>query len=64
MTSEEHQELKEDLDEDLDLSSEAETDDVRGGDGKKVFQITQDVTVNKSKTADKAFNAMDDYIRG
>jgi hypothetical protein len=26
--------------------------------------IAQDVTVNKAKTADKAFNAMDGYIRG
>ena len=26
--------------------------------------ITQDVTVNKAKTADKAFQAMDGYIRG
>ncbi|HWB06795.1 MAG TPA: hypothetical protein VG796_27470 [Verrucomicrobiales bacterium] len=30
----------------------------------KIFEITQDVTVNKAKTADKAFNAMDGYIRG
>ena len=27
-------------------------------------KTTQDVTVNKAKTADKAFNAMDAYIRG
>jgi hypothetical protein len=27
-------------------------------------EITQDVTVNKAKTADKAFNAMDGYVRG
>jgi hypothetical protein len=26
-------------------------------------EITQDVTVNKAKTADKAFNAMDGYVR-
>jgi hypothetical protein len=26
--------------------------------------VAQDVTVNKAKTADKAFNAMDGYIRG
>lgn len=26
--------------------------------------VAQDVTVNKAKTADKAFNAMDAYIRG
>ena len=30
----------------------------------KIFEITQDVTVNKAKTADKAFSAMDGYIRG
>lgn len=30
----------------------------------KIFEITQDVTVNKAKTADKAFQAMDGYIRG
>lgn len=30
----------------------------------EIFQITQDVTVNKAKTADKAFNALDGYIRG
>ncbi len=29
----------------------------------KVFEITQDVTVNKAKTQDKAFNAMSAYIR-
>ena len=33
---------------------------VKGGD----FTITQDVTVNKAKTADKAFKQMDGYIRG
>ena len=30
----------------------------------KTFEIMQDVTVNKQKTADKAFNACDAYIRG
>ena len=30
----------------------------------KMFEIGQDVTVNKAKTADKAFNAFDGYIRG
>jgi len=30
----------------------------------KMFEISQDVTVNKAKTADKAFNAFDGYIRG
>ena len=29
----------------------------------KIFQITQDVTINKTKTADKAYTAMDGYIR-
>lgn len=29
-----------------------------------VKSAQQDVTVNKAKTADKAFNAMDGYIRG
>ena len=29
-----------------------------------IKEVTQDVTVNKAKTADKAFNAMDGYIRG
>lgn len=29
----------------------------------KIFEITQDVTTNKAKAADKAFNAMDQYIR-
>ena len=28
------------------------------------YEIAQDVTVNKAKTADKAFTAMDGYIRG
>ncbi len=30
----------------------------------KIFQIQQDVTVNKAKTADKVFQKMDAYIRG
>ena len=30
----------------------------------KIFEIAEDVTVNKARTADKAFKAMDDYIRG
>ena len=38
--------------------SESELAKVAGG------EITQDVTVNKAKTADKAFKAMDAYIRG
>jgi hypothetical protein len=48
--------------EDLELA-EGDSKDVRGGD-KRVFEITQDVTVNKAKTADKAFTAMDGYIKG
>jgi hypothetical protein len=30
----------------------------------KIFEIQQDVTVNKARTADKAFQKWDDYIRG
>ena len=30
----------------------------------KIRTIAQDVTVNKAKTADKAFSAMDGYIKG
>ena len=57
--------------------STAGDDDVQGygfgfGDWTVLRQIVvqkwntvgQDVTVNKSKTADKAFNAVSDYIRG
>ena len=29
----------------------------------QIFQITQDVTVNKANTADRTFNAMAGYIR-
>ncbi len=29
----------------------------------KIFEITQDVTINKAKTADKMFNQVDAYIR-
>jgi hypothetical protein len=47
--------LHEDGAEDLELGDERRLDDVTGG---------QDVTVNKAKTADKAFTAMDGYIRG
>ena len=35
--------------------AESQLDKIAGG---------QDVTVNKAKTADKAFKAMDGYIRG
>ncbi len=30
----------------------------------KIFEIQQDVTVNKAKTQDKMFQKWDDYIRG
>jgi hypothetical protein len=30
----------------------------------KIFEIQQDVTVNKAKTQDKMFDKWDDYIRG
>jgi hypothetical protein len=39
--------------------SDQQMEGVAGGTG-----IVQDVTVNKAKTADKAFKAMDGYIRG
>ena len=29
----------------------------------KIFEITQDITVNKAKTADKSFQAMDAYVK-
>ena len=29
----------------------------------KIFEITQDITVNKAKTADKAYTQMDAYIK-
>lgn len=29
----------------------------------KIFEIQQDVTVNKAKTQDKMFNKWDDYIK-
>jgi hypothetical protein len=29
----------------------------------KIFEIQQDVTVNKAKTTDKMFNKWDEYIR-
>lgn len=65
MTSDENadrRQVEEDLVEDLEVDKDS-VDSISGGDGKK-FEITQDVTVNKAKTADKAFQAMDGYIRG
>ena len=32
--------------------------------GPDAYTVKHDVTVNKAKTADKAFNAMDGYVRG
>ena len=64
MTSDENadrRQVEEDLVEDLEVDKDS-VDSISGGDTK--FQITQDVTVNKAKTADKAFTAMDAYIRG
>ena len=37
---------------------------MQGVSGGETKVIVQDVTVNKAKTADKAFKAMDGYIRG
>jgi hypothetical protein len=41
--------------------SESELSKVTGGE---TIKIAQDITVNKAKTADKNFQAMDGYIRG
>ena len=30
----------------------------------KIFEVTQDVTVHRAKTSDKAAQAMDAYLRG
>jgi hypothetical protein len=55
--------LEEELGEDLEMSEDS-AEKVRGGGKTSPTTISQDVTVNKAKTADKAFNAMDGYIRG
>jgi hypothetical protein len=61
---EERRELEEDLGEDLELSEDS-AENVRGGDKiAPITTISQDVTVNKAKTADKAFKSIDGYIRG
>jgi hypothetical protein len=49
--------------------SDQQIEGVAGGSNFKIqqdvnFKIQQDVTVNKAKSADKAFQAMDGYIRG
>ena len=41
--------------------SESELSKVAGGE---TLKITQTTSTNKAKTADKAFQAMDGYIRG
>lgn len=46
----------------MDKSTDAEKVSVKV-DAAKVNEITQDVAVNKAKTADKAFTQMDGYIR-
>jgi hypothetical protein len=45
----------------LELSAEDLTQVVGGVDA---ATVAQDITVRKAKTADKAFAAMDDYIKG
>jgi hypothetical protein len=52
--AQEREHVAQDAAEDLELHDES-AEGVKGG---------QDVTVNKAKTADKAFSAMDGYIRG
>ena len=47
----------------MDKSADAEKTSVKADQSTKIFEITQDVTVNKAKTADKAYKQMDDYIR-
>jgi hypothetical protein len=51
---EQRQQDEQDVAEDLELNDES-ADKIRGG---------QDVTVNKAKTADKAYTQMDAYIKG
>ena len=59
----ERRELEEDLQEDLELTGDA-AENVRGGEKTQPITVNQDVTVNKAKTADKAFKSWSDYIRG
>ena len=63
MSEEERDKIAADAAEDLELQDET-ADAIVGGDKAKPVTITQDVTVNKMKTANKAFDAMDGYIRG
>ena len=50
--AQEREHLAQDAAEDLELGDES-ADGVKGGDSK--YKVTQDVTVNKAKTADKQF---------
>ena len=43
--------------------AESQLDKVTGGGTNTTTTITQDVTVNKAKTADKAYQQMDAYIK-
>ena len=54
--AQEREQVAQDAAEDLELGDEA-AGAVTGG------EITQDITVNKAKTADKAYSAMEGYIR-
>ena len=64
MSKDERHELEKDLAEDLELTDES-AENVRGGDKTAPTPtINQDVTVNKAKTADKAFKSWSGYIRG
>jgi hypothetical protein len=60
-SEEDRRQVEEDRVEDLEVDKDS-AESITGGGTK--FEITQDVTVNKAKTADKAFQAMDGYIRG
>jgi hypothetical protein len=53
-------ELTELTDEDLHQVSGGTT----AGTEQQVFEIQQDVTVNKARTQDKMYNKWDEYIRG
>ena len=59
----ERTDLEQDMQEDLELSGDS-AEKVRGGNKTTPTTVNQDVTVNKAKTADKAFKSWSDYIRG
>jgi hypothetical protein len=46
-----------------DQNADSEKTLIKMDEATKIFEITQDVTVNKARTADKAFDKMDGYIR-